>query len=518
MLVALGGHASAQTDPIETIRARGELVVGVKTDYPPFGQLNASGEIVGFEPALAAELARRMGVGLRTVSVTSANRLQRLQDGTIDVMIATLGDTVLRRQIATLIEPNYYASGMNIMLRPNTKIHDWTDLRGQEVCATQGVYGNRPLSESYLMSLRVFNSNRDAELALQENRCVGWLQDDTLIVGMLTAPDWAGYSMPLRSLLVLPWAIAINTDARGSKLETFLSNTVADWHRSGFLAATEKAYGMPPSGFVERSRALWNRTGRDGGLVCHREPDGSWPDACRNQSLLTSTEASGLLQIGLEINEKLGINLSLVYDPYDRLMFATGFMHTVLLIVLCIAGGFVVGVAGGVVMTFRVPGLSALVAGILTVSRMTPPLLQMYVIFFGLGHYLAAHGWGTPNASLVVVICLSLYAGAANAFALMEASDVLFARSKDFTLRLSTLPAALHLARGPIIASLVNAVKATGMASAIAVPEIISASTSIMAERGNAGVMMNALMLTYFLLIMLVIAGLDAVQRRLHDA
>jgi polar amino acid transport system substrate-binding protein len=129
---------------------------------------------------------------------------------------------------------------------------------------------------------------------------------------------------------------------------------------------------------------------------------------------------------------------------------------------------------------------------------------------------LAEQGWGTPNASLVVILCLSLYAGAANAFALVEASDVLFARSKNFTFSLATLPAALHLARGPIIASLVNAVKATGMASAIAVPEIISASTSIMAERGNAGVMMNALMLTYFLLIMLGIAGLNSAQRRIH--
>ena len=80
------------------------------------------------------------------------------------------------------------------------------------------------------------------------------------------------------------------------------------------------------------------------------------------------------------------------------------------------------------------------------------------------------------------------------------------------------MPRALHLAQGPIIGSLVNAVKATGMASAIAVPEVISASTSIMAERGNIGVMMNILMIVYFLMVLGIVRLLTSLQHRLASA
>ncbi len=64
-----------------------------------------------------------------------------------------------------------------------------------------------------------------------------------------------------------------------------------------------------------------------------------------------------------------------------------------------------------------------------------------------------------------------------------------------------------------MVAILVNVVKATGMASVIAVPELISASTAIVAEHGNAGVMMNVLMITYFLLVLLVVRVFAGIER-----
>lgn len=510
--------AHAQTNALNSIRERGVIRIGVKTDYPPFGQLNPAGEIVGFEPALATDIARRLGVTLKLVGVTSANRLERLQDGTVDVVIATLGDTEQRRQIATLIEPNHYASGMNLMLPPNSHIKDWADVRGQPVCATQGVYANRLMAERYLLVPHVFNSNRDALLALKEGRCVGWMQDDTLIVGWLTDDDWAGYTMPLRAVMELPWSIAIAAAARGSPLESFLSDTVADWHRTGFLIATERKHGIPPSDFLLHTNALWNRLGNDGGYVCRRDAAGHWPSECRNQSLVTSTDASGIRHIGMLINERLGLNFTYIYDSYDRSLFFTGLLRSLALIVGCVGGGFVVGVAGALLIARHIPIVSGLVRGILTFCRMTPPLLQIYVIFFGLGSFMGTHLGISPNAIVVVILCLSLYAGAANAFSLIAAADMLFARVPDFALTLRTIPRAMSLARGPVIGSLVNAVKATGMASVIAVPEIISASTSIMSERGNIGVMMNTLMLLYFLMVLAVVRLLPSLERRLPFA
>jgi ABC-type amino acid transport system permease subunit len=52
------------------------------------------------------------------------------------------------------------------------------------------------------------------------------------------------------------------------------------------------------------------------------------------------------------------------------------------------------------------------------------------------------------------------------------------------------------------------------MASVIAVPELVSAATAIVAERGNAAVMMNVLMISYFLLVLAVVQFFNYLERR----
>ena len=69
------------SERLALIKQRGALIVGVKTDYAPFGMLNAAGTPEGFEHDLAADVAKRLGVALTKVSVTGANRLQRLEEG-----------------------------------------------------------------------------------------------------------------------------------------------------------------------------------------------------------------------------------------------------------------------------------------------------------------------------------------------------------------------------------------------------------------------------------------------------
>ena len=58
-------HAEDETTELmDLIKARGKLVVGVKTDYPPWGGIDEDAKKVGLEPDLARDLARRLGVGL----------------------------------------------------------------------------------------------------------------------------------------------------------------------------------------------------------------------------------------------------------------------------------------------------------------------------------------------------------------------------------------------------------------------------------------------------------------------
>ena len=504
----------ARADRLDLIHKRGTLIVGVKADYPPFGMRDADGQLVGFEPDLAAALARRLGVALQLVAVTSTNRLQKLEEGAIDVVIATLGDTSQRRRIATLIEPPYYASGVTVLAPSGTRLSSWADLRGRRVCATQGAYFNREMAQRYLLDLQIFSGTRDTRLALRDGRCIAWLYDDTALASLRLDPEWADYRTPLPSTLLSPWAIAIAAAESGSRLERAIADAIADTHRSGWLMNAERRWNLPPSPFLAEAHQRWTRIGTDGQPVCARLASGEWPTECRDASRLTSTEVGGLRHFGLLIREHTGLDLTFVYDAYDRGQFLNGLWLTVQLLIACIIGSLLVGCLGALVAESGIPLLRGWVRATAAIGRMTPPLLLIYVVFFGVGHLVVTRfGW-TVDGFLVAAACLSLYAGCSTVFALLDASAVLKERQSGFTLRWNTLLPVLRLAYTPVVAILVNVVKATGMASVIAVPELISASTAIVAEHGNTGVMMNVLMITYFLLVLLVVRLFAALERR----
>lgn len=509
----LTSHA-ARADRLDLIHKRGTLIVGVKADYPPFGMRAANGQLVGFEPDLAAELARRLGVGLQLTAVTSTNRLQKLEEGAIDVVIATLGDTPQRRRIATLIEPHYYASGVTVLAPSDTRLTSWADLRGRRVCATQGAYFNREMAQRYLLDLQIFNGVRDARLALRDGRCIAWLYDDTALANLRLDADWTNYRTPLPPTLLSPWAIAIANTESGSRLERAIADAIADAHRNGFLIDAERRWNIAPSRFLADTQQRWTQVGTDGKRVCTRLSSGEWPAECRDVSRLTSTEVSGLRHFGLLIRERTGLDLTFLYNAYDRDQFLHGLWLTVQLLVACIIGSLLLGCLGALAAESGIPFLRGWVRATAMIGRMTPPLLLIYVVFFGIGHLVVTRfGWPV-DGFLVASTCLSLYAGCSTVLALLDACAVLKERLPGFTLRWKTLPQALPLAYTPVVAILVNVVKATGMASVIAVPELISASTAIIAEHGNAGVIMNVLMITYFLLVLLVVRLFAVIERR----
>src|ERR1051325_907748 len=134
--------AAAQT--LEKIKQRGVLVVGSKADYKPFGFRDASGAIVGFEPDIAKLVADKLGVKLQIEPVVSSNRMQFLQQGKIDLMIATMNDKPDRRQVVGIIEPLYYASGVNVLANKKAALKTWEQLKDQKVCAIQGAWYNKP--------------------------------------------------------------------------------------------------------------------------------------------------------------------------------------------------------------------------------------------------------------------------------------------------------------------------------------------------------------------------------------
>src|SRR6478735_10874392 len=171
--LALGmlGVSVAKADELQDIKKKGVLIVGTKADYRPFGYLDPSGKIIGFEPDLAADVAKRLGVKLELVPVVASNRIQFLQQGKIDMMIATMSDTSERRKIVDIVEPSYYGSGTNVLSPKSAKLTSWEGLRGKKVCLIQGSFYNKELQEKYGIEGVAFPGTAEAYAALKNGNC-----------------------------------------------------------------------------------------------------------------------------------------------------------------------------------------------------------------------------------------------------------------------------------------------------------------------------------------------------------
>ncbi len=244
---SIAAHA-AHADAVQDIKAKGTLVVGVKADYPPFGALTPSGENTGIEPDLARDLAQRLGVKIQFVPVVAANRMQFLEQGKIDVLIATMNDTPEREKVVDIVQPDYYASGYNLMVPKTVKVTSWSDLKGEPVCAIQGAFYNKEVAEKYGAETVAFTGVAEALTALRQGRCNAFVYDDTAIEGKLLDPAWSDYNMPLQSQDAKPWGIAVKQGE--PELAAFVSKSIIDWDKTGFILKLETKYGIKHAAFA----------------------------------------------------------------------------------------------------------------------------------------------------------------------------------------------------------------------------------------------------------------------------
>jgi polar amino acid transport system substrate-binding protein len=233
------------------VMKRGTMVVGVKADYKPWGYRNTSGEIVGMEADMAKIAADAMGVRLQLVAVQSSNRMQFLENGKIDMMIATMSDRPDRRKLVGITQPNYYTSGTNIMSPKAVKIKRWTDLNNQPVCGKQGAFYNKVVTDRYGAKVIAFTGNAEAKQALRDKKCIAWVYDDSSIMSDLSSGNYDSYEMPLRSEDDNPWGLAVPLAEKDCIFGNFMSGLTYNLHQSGKLIELEKKWGIQATQYLK---------------------------------------------------------------------------------------------------------------------------------------------------------------------------------------------------------------------------------------------------------------------------
>ncbi len=250
LLGSAGASAECTNDVWNKVMDRGKLVVGVKADYKPWGYRDESGAIVGMEVDMAQLVADAMGVDLETVAVQSSNRMQFLEQGKIDMMIATMSDRPDRRKIVGITQPNYYTSGTNVMSPAALSLTEWEDLRGKPVCGKQGAFYNKIVSERYGAEIVAFTGNAEAKQALRDKKCIAWVYDDSSIMSDLSSGNWNDFEMPLASEDDNPWGLAVPLGEKDCVFGNFMSGMTYNWHQSGKLIELEEKWGIQATKYL----------------------------------------------------------------------------------------------------------------------------------------------------------------------------------------------------------------------------------------------------------------------------
>ena len=183
--------------PMAELAKAGKITVGTKFDQPLFGLKGLSGEPEGFDVEIAKIIAGELGIddkGIDFVEAVSANREPFLQQGRVDMVVATYTMNDERDKVVDFAGP-YFLAGQDILVaKGNPKgIKGPEDLKGNKTCSVSGSTPAATVQEKYgltptdLVLVDAYSKCRDA---LKNGTIDAVTTDNVILAGYVDqAPD-----------------------------------------------------------------------------------------------------------------------------------------------------------------------------------------------------------------------------------------------------------------------------------------------------------------------------------------
>jgi glutamate transport system substrate-binding protein len=217
----------------------GSITVGTKFDQPGFGLLNPSGTPEGFDVEIAKLVAAELGIAaeeIEWVETVSANREPFIQNGQVDMVVATYTINDKRKEVIDFAGP-YYEAGQDIMVAKGNPeaIEGPEDLAGKNVCSVEGstpaenIRTNYP--EAQLTLFDVYSKCADA----LTNGQVDAVTTDNVILTGLVAGNTEGFELVGNPFTEEPYGIGITKGDQAFR--DFINNTLEQSYEDGSWAA-----------------------------------------------------------------------------------------------------------------------------------------------------------------------------------------------------------------------------------------------------------------------------------------
>lgn len=229
-LPVLPAQAASPNSVVLRIQQTGAIRIAHRESSVPFSFV-ADGKPMGYAVDLCLKVAEALRSQLKLpqlrvewVPVTPATRIPAIVDGKADLECGSTTNNRERRDLVAFTIPHYIA-GSRMLVKADSGIRKWADLRGKTVVSTTGTTPLamlRKMDESGAMGWKVVEAKDHAEAfgMVEAGRADAFVMDDVLLFGLrANARNPAALAVTGDLLTIEPYAIMLSRhDAEFKKL------------------------------------------------------------------------------------------------------------------------------------------------------------------------------------------------------------------------------------------------------------------------------------------------------------
>ena len=224
---------------VDEIRESGSINIGVFSDKSPFGYVDENGEYQGYDVYFGNRIGEDLGVKINYVSTEAANRIEYLQTGKVDIILANFTVTEERAQEVDFALP-YMNVALGVVSPDNAVITSLDDIGADdEVIVISGTTAETYLEKNYPdIKLQKYDAYAEAKTAFSNGNAAAWANDNTEVIAF--AIDNPGFTVGIPSLGSADTIAAAVTKGNSSLLN-WLNDEIVALGKENFFHADYEA-------------------------------------------------------------------------------------------------------------------------------------------------------------------------------------------------------------------------------------------------------------------------------------
>lgn len=196
---APAGDSDVVYRTLDEIKESGEINIGVFSDKNPFGYVDENNEYQGYDVYFANRIGEDLGVTVNYVSTEAANRVEYLETGKVDIILANFTVTPERAEKVDFALP-YMNVALGVVSPDSRVITDLSELEADD----QVIVISGTTAETYLaannpeITLQKYDTYANAKTALENGNAAAWANDNTEVIAF--ALQNPGYTVGIPEL------------------------------------------------------------------------------------------------------------------------------------------------------------------------------------------------------------------------------------------------------------------------------------------------------------------------------